>query len=401
MKIRLSKTDAEEGLLARLKSGPAMAAGSFIQRAIRRHDKEFGVHADPPAQPTYPSQIRHANNFDLLRLIFAVMVILSHSFVLIDGNNDRDPLTFFFHGITLGEFAVDGFFLLSGYLIVQSWSMRPDPVAFMKKRVLRIYPGFIVAALISALVVGPLGSDAVQYFSDLKIGKLLKSMLFLKVPAVPPAFNGLPYPTVNGSMWTIFFEFACYAAVMVLGMMGAIRTRRAWLAITLMLFVLGIIHKATHVFPEENFYLPIIRFSNFFFAGGCFYLFSEKMRFKPWLALLCGVLLIIGISNKNMPELILAIAGGYLLFYIAFYQSTTLAQFMSLPDVSYGVYLYGWPVQKLLLWYVPSISSWILFPLSCAVALILGFMSWHFVERPFMEMKTLIGRWKKAGLGYE
>ncbi|RZI40227.1 acyltransferase [Herbaspirillum sp. HC18] len=401
MNFRLSKTDAGARLQARLRSGPAMSAGAVLQRAIRRHDKEFGAHADPPAHRTSLGHVGHANNFDLLRLIFAIMVILSHSFILIDGNNNRDPLTFFFHGITLGEFAVDGFFLLSGYLIVQSWSMRPDPIVFMRKRILRIYPGFIVAALISALVVGPLGADAAQYFSELKIGQFLKSMLLLKVPAVPPAFNTLPYPTVNGSMWTIFFEFTCYTAVLLLGVTGAIRARRAWLAITLLIFLIGVVHKTTHLFPEENFYLPIIRFSNFFFAGGCFFLYPEKIKFKPWMAVLCGMLLLFAISHKDMPELLMALAGGYLLFYAAFYPSQALAHFRSCPDVSYGVYLYGWPVQKLLLWYVPSISSWILFPLSCALALVLGFMSWHLIESPFMEMKPLLGRWKKTGFGYE
>jgi peptidoglycan/LPS O-acetylase OafA/YrhL len=337
-----------------------------------------------------------SNNFDLLRLLFAVLVILSHSFVLIDGKDDRDPLFYLFHGFTLGEFSVDGFFLLSGYLIVQSWKANPSPFKFMRKRILRIYPGFLAAALFSALIVGPMGSHPEQYFSDLNVWQLVKSLVVLKVPAVPPVFHGLPYPTVNGSMWTIFFEFVCYSAVLVLGMMGVIRDRAAWLAITLLIFGIGIMQKAFHVFPEENFYFPVLRFFIYFFAGGCFRLYRERIVFKPWLALACGLFLLVGIGHKGVPDFVAATAGGYLLFYLAFWQSPMLQRFRNYPDVSYGVYLYGWPVQKMLLWYVPLLSPWTLFPLACTLSLILGWMSWYAIEKPFIEMKKPGRAWRKV-----
>jgi peptidoglycan/LPS O-acetylase OafA/YrhL len=341
------------------------------------------------------------NNFDLLRLILAILVILSHSYILMDGKDASDPLAAIFHGVTLGELAVDGFFLLSGYLIVQSWDSEARPVAFLKKRVLRIYPGFIVAALVSALVVGPLGTDASRYFAELDIYKLVKSIAVLKVPAVPATFDGYPFPTVNGSMWTIFFEFLCYMAVLAFGVAGAIRLPRYWLAISLVIVITGIVQKLTHIFPDQNFYLPILRFSTFFFIGGCFYLYREKIRFSPGLALLCGVFLLIGISHKEYPELVLAAGAGYLLFYLAFWRRPALIISGKFPDVSYGVYLYGWPVQKLLLWYVPGITPKLLFVASLAIALGLGMLSWYAIEKPFMKMKNLQWSWKKVRLTYD
>lgn len=358
----------------------------------------------PP--PVAPAQSERANNFDLLRLLLAVLVILSHSYIMFDGRDESDPLASVFHGVTLGELAVDGFFLLSGYLIVQSWEKKPDFLSFMMKRVLRIYPGFIVAALFSALVAGPLGTSAAAYFSQLELFKLVKSMLLLKVPAVPASFESLPFPTVNGSMWTIFFEFLCYLAVAALGLAGAIRNRRYWLMATLLLVALGIVQKAWQVLPAENFYFPALRLSTFFFIGACFYLFREhvpyprRSPFHQALLLACGLLFLIGVSYKALPHVLLAASAGYLLFSAAFWQQPILGWYRKCPDLSYGVYLYGWPVQKLLLWYVPGITPRTLFASALAGSLALGLISWYAIERPFLKLKMIEWRSRRLKVTY-
>lgn len=362
------------------------------------------IHPSPPGLPTARSE--RANNFDLLRLLLAVLVILSHSYIMFDGKDASDPLASIFHGVTLGELAVDGFFLLSGYLIVQSWEKSPDFWSFMMKRILRIYPGFIVAALLSALVVGPLGTTAAAYFSQLELFKLAKSMLLLKVPAVPPSFESLPFPTVNGSMWTIFFEFICYLAVAALGLAGAIRARRYWLMATLLLVALGIAQKVWHFLPAQNFYFPALRLSTFFFIGACFYLFRERVpyprrsSFRPLPLLGCSLLFLVGISYKELPDVILAAGAGYLLFSVAFWQQPILRWYRRFPDMSYGVYLYGWPVQKLLLWYLPGMTPHTLFATSLVGSLALGLISWYAIESPFLKLKTADWRFTKLKVTY-
>ena len=167
--------------------------------------------------------INRSNNFNLLRLLFTALVLLSHSPELVDGNRQREILTNFFGTVSFGELAVDGFFLLSGFLIVQSWQRNPNLSVFIKKRVLRIYPAFIAASLISAFIVGPLGSDPSQYISQFDWLRFFKGIFFLSVPAVPPVFHGQPYPSVNASMWTIAYEFRCYLLVALLGYIGIVR----------------------------------------------------------------------------------------------------------------------------------------------------------------------------------
>src|SRR3977135_675481 len=153
------------------------------------------------------------NNFNFLRLLFASLVLLSHSSELLDGNREREPLFAIFHTISFGDLAVDGFFLLSGYLIVQSWQLNPSWLRFLKKRILRIYPAFIVASLVCAFIVGPLGSDAAAYFRAFDAPTFIRSMFLLYDPITPQVFEGSPAPYVNGAMWTTKHEFRCYLMV--------------------------------------------------------------------------------------------------------------------------------------------------------------------------------------------
>src|ERR1700743_1286518 len=107
-----------------------------------------------------PRPGNEGNNFDSLRLIFAVLVILSHSFPLGRGSNDTEPLSVITNGaLTLGDLSVWGFFVISGFLITQSWLRSSSTGKYLKRRVARIYPGFIVMSLVSALLIVPRALD--------------------------------------------------------------------------------------------------------------------------------------------------------------------------------------------------------------------------------------------------
>lgn len=177
--------------------------------------------------------INKINHFNFIRFVLALMVLLAHSSELIDGNRSRELLTIVFReNFSFGEIAVGGFFILSGFLISKSSHDQPGPAQFFDKRVRRIFPAFIVASLICACVVGPIGAQSIsQYFSDFHPLAFLWSTLKLRQPFVPPVFTGQPYPFVNGSMWTIPIEFACYLGVLAAGILGGFR-RPVCLAIT-------------------------------------------------------------------------------------------------------------------------------------------------------------------------
>jgi peptidoglycan/LPS O-acetylase OafA/YrhL len=335
----------------------------------------------------------HNNNFNFLRLLFASLVLLSHAPEIIDGNRSRELLTRLFGSLSFGEFAVDGFFLLSGYLIVKSWMNEPRPLQYLQKRIFRIYPGFIVASIIGAFIVGPLGAVPSEYFAQFRLWSFIKGVLFLQSTITPPVFAGQSNPAVNSSMWTIFFEFQCYFLVMVLGMIGAARRRSVWLVLSICLLLTFAAHKFGYLplAGERPVVIPLarnmLRLATVFFVGGCFYLFRDKIKFDLRLSLIAIVVLVAGLFWSNAAEIFLATFGGYLLFYVGFAHIPALRKFNEISDISYGLYLYGWPVQKLLLWYWPNLSPWALFILSLAASAALGFISWHMVEKPCLKLK--------------
>ena len=88
-----------------------------------------------------------------------------------------------------------------------------------------------------------------------------------------------------------------------------------------------------------------------------------------------------------MSEIALSILGGYILFWFAFLPVPLLNRFKHHSDISYGLYLYGWPIQKLVLWYLPIHSPWLLFPIAFVFSYACGYLSWNLVERPALKFK--------------
>ena len=133
--------------------------------------------------------------FDVLRIVFATAVILAHAPELIDGDRHRELVGRFTGGrLTLGTLAVDGFFLLSGYLITQSWLRNPSCSDFLKRRITRIVPGYATAYVLSTVLVGLLAPSEPEFFRTL-IGywPWYKNLLLLSPPATPPVLAGAYY----------------------------------------------------------------------------------------------------------------------------------------------------------------------------------------------------------------
>src|SRR5260370_30087885 len=103
---------------------------------------------------------RRANNFDALRLIAALSVVFSHAFLIADGSEAREPFVWLTgNQCILGLVGVFVFFVISGYLVTESWCRNPAPAGFVLRRTLRIYPGLVVNVLVCALLIGPVVSS--------------------------------------------------------------------------------------------------------------------------------------------------------------------------------------------------------------------------------------------------
>ncbi len=344
-----------------------------------------------------PARPVHGDRLNLLRLSFAGAVLFSHCFELIDRGRIHEPLDRLFHTFTAGDLAVDGFFTLSGYLILQSWTSDPHPGRYLARRALRIYPAFLVVTLVCGLVLGPIfGGGAAHYFAQFRPLDFTVGALLLREPVVPPVFIDNPYTDANGSLWTIQYEFMCYVIVLIAGLLA--RNRRVfwwvlWLA-ALALNTLAGDALARIRFPGSRLLLgdepaAFVRFLGFFAAGVLCHLHRDLLRFRAAPAALCAVTVILSLFHLGAAKLLLPIAGAYLLFWFAFRPAadSPLYRFVQRHDLSYGVYLFAWPAQQILIRIFHLQSAWVLLPLAAAASAALGFLSWRWVERPFLALK--------------
>ncbi|MFM5908646.1 MAG: acyltransferase family protein [Novosphingobium sp.] len=343
-----------------------------------------------------PDAARHANAFGFLRLLFASLVIVSHFPQLVDGNAKRELLYSLTGTVGLGGLSVDGFFLISGYLVVSSFCNQPTVVAYLARRLARIVPGFVLACLFCLLVVAPLaGVDYGVIAADWR--QHIATTLILHEPMVPQAFAGTHYPVMNGSMWTIIHEFRCYLVVIVLGLLGAFRWRWSVPVISALLF-LGYEVVSGHIGAPElrraiiaavpvNDADNALRFTGIFLVGSTFYLFRQQIALRPRVALMLAVPLVAimtmrSVFHPGLLEPAFAVLGGYVIFTTAFCVTTgPLARINTRTDISYGVYLYAWPVAKLLLWYWPDMPVALGIAINFALACALGWASWHLIEK--------------------
>jgi len=303
--------------------------------------------------------------------------------------------------MSFGEVGVDGFFLVSGYLITLSLLQSKSNPEYLLKRVLRIYPGYVAAYLLSLFVVGCLAGGTVADLHSVLHFKLLEHLLFLDKPELASAFQNLPKPYLSGTMWSLSYEFRCYCVLMILGASGVLRSRKVVLVITaILLQALVCIHlnpvfihdigisiapALLHLMGDP---MLDIRCCTLFFCGSCFFLFSDKIIFRSSGAIVAFAVLLNFMFAFQFAEAAYAVLGGYILFWFALsVKSDLIARVGARNDLSYGIYLYAWPIQNLVILHFRHISPWLLFLISLPLAAALAFASWVCVERPFLRLK--------------
>jgi len=335
------------------------------------------------------------NGFDAARLVLATLVVFEHSYYLPFNSYAHEPLFVWSRGqIDFGGVAVDFFFVLSGFLITRSWILTGSPVRYLRKRIARICPGFFLASLLTIMIAAASAESIAMFLSTLDIPGTIVRILSLHQPGVS-AFPDNPMKgVIDGPLWTIRFEFDCYLIVAALGTLGLLGRP----AVTALFVMFG----ASYVL-QSNGYLPFhiidqgplaILISNpilwprlftYFLAGACFYLWRDLIPKSAAVAIACA--LAIGLTVAfGWAELALVIAGTYLLFFVAL-------SIVAVPrirgrrlDLSYGIYLYGFPIQQIIIacsgqTITPIPLFAIALPVTCLVAL----LSWIFVERPALQ----------------
>lgn len=344
------------------------------------------------------------NAFDALRFFAAFSVLFSHSYALY-GLPEPRPIADY----KLGSIAVFIFFAISGFLVTQSWVRDPAFQRFALRRSLRIFPGLFVVVVLSTFLLGPFVSshNYLSYFSSVDTWKYFFSNIFAISGNVslPGVFEENQYQNiVNDSLWTLRYEISMY---LILAICGAFLPRErlpilcvslavAFGAIWALLTLKGIKH-LTLPFPFVwriglSFDLvELSRLGSFFFIGACVFLFRNFLIVSPVLALILSVTVLFS-ANQLIGTFLLWLAVPYAVIVGAYRLPRFLCRLFSGNDISYGVYIYAFPVQQLisLLFFKSGISWFWAFSASAGLTIVLAFISWIYIERPALELKSMI-----------
>jgi peptidoglycan/LPS O-acetylase OafA/YrhL len=344
--------------------------------------------------------VERRNNFDALRLAAAGAVVFSHSFLLSQGRQDNEPLMLLTGGqATLGVVGVFVFFVLSGFLVTQSFETTASPWHFAAKRALRIYPGYAVCLLLCAMVLGPLVSALRlrDYLASAGSWDFVLSNLMLNVE-----HNGLPGVRftgfaiggiVDGPLWSLPCEIVMYALVLALGVLRLLR-----LPALLPLLALGLACLWLDTAQSVYFIGSVGWLLGFFVAGMILYKLRATRLFDRRLALLALAGLAASVP-LHLFILLFPLAGAYLVIYLALEPRLPVIPAARLGDLSYGLYIYGWPVQQALLYASGGrLAWWQLFPLALMVTSAIAWLSWHLVEQPALSLKPRAAAPAVAGI---
>jgi peptidoglycan/LPS O-acetylase OafA/YrhL len=332
------------------------------------------------------------NSIAFLRFALAALVVLHHAFVL---NGRAAPLEASTGGqADLGIIAVTGFFVLSGFLIARS-ATRTHPARYLWHRALRILPAFWVCLIVCAALFGPIfwlhehgtfdGYLSIQDGSP--VGFVLANAgLYIHQTTVDTVLDTNPYKhAINGSLWTLSYEATWYLITGVLAVIGILGRR--WLALLVVggLAVAALTSGSTPLgsVPLLGYGL-ISRFGPAFCLGILAYVWRHRIPLNDRLAIVAVILMIVSGLTRTVP-LVGVPALAYALLWASW--RLPLRHFDARFDLSYGLYIYAFPVQQLLAMLgsrrLPTLVD---FVLVLAITSALAVVSAVVVEQPALRL---------------
>ena len=328
------------------------------------------------------------NNFDVLRLVAAMAVLVSHSWVLC---GHVEPV---FAGDTFGGLGVTVFFAISGFLVARSWHLDARPVAFAVKRVLRLWPGLVAVLLLSAYVLGPavttLSLD--DYFSTHVSSYVVSNVALQTTYTLPGVFHSNPFPdAVNGSLWTLPIEVKAYLLILVLGFTRLLS--RAWvvaLVFALLVWVLVMPRADRPRIVAHWLEGPIqTRFVIVFVGAALLYALRDRIPLKGLIALVAAAAAWFTHSaGSGVHAAVWGLTIPYLVVFVAYRTPAALRKLTRPGDVSYGIYVWAFPVQQTIVHLLGGSAAPVgLLALSAPVTYGIALGSWRLVEAPALRLK--------------
>lgn len=348
---------------------------------------------------------RRYNNINILRFVAALMVLGGH----LSTQLAISPIPFI--GDTSNAIGVKIFFLLGGYLITKSWRSDPHPLRYAVKRGLRIWPALAVCTLLAVFVAGPLLTtlSLQEYFAGgafLYLRNLRLDIVF----SLPGVFAGNPLPyEFNGSLWSLPVEVAMYLLVpllcLILDRIPSPRVQRfAAGGIAVAACLLEMLR--ARFFPTWTQMVYSIELSQLsvllpYYMIGLFFAYAEPRKYlnvqTAAVLLLAAPMLQYGLFTARLASFIVL---SYAVYALAFCPQPQFGQAFEKAEISYGMYLYGFPIQQAVIYLLGrsgvATHYMLCFVLSTALTMVAAWLSYRFVEKPALDLsKKLVVRLKK------
>ncbi len=350
----------------------------------------------PEGAGTETDPLFGANHFTVLRWFLASAVVVGHAWLIPTGYEPSRVYKW-----TFSYLAVNGFFILSGLLIAKSLATRQDIKGYARSRILRIYPALILLLLTLLIVFGPLfGRPAgAAYLAQSEPWAYVVRVLFMGDSETGPGgvFHASPDPIFNGALWTIRYEVMAYMFAGLGFYLGALKNR--WITLAA-LASSQLVYFALQFTPLAELVsggvISLFRFTTTFLIGMTLWHFP-RLRRPGWIgvsAVLVGFILLGWTSvGELFANLLLAAA----LMQIGLVETPSL-RIAQMPDYSYGIYIWHYPVLQSVIILNPNISPLMLLVTSAPIILTFSSASWHLIEKPALKLKRF-GRMAKQVSG--
>jgi len=331
---------------------------------------------------------RKNNNLDIFRLLAASLVIYGHSNAIVTSGHVDDFVYRLIGYDYSGGLSVKLFFFLSGLVVTNSLIKNNSLSHFVISRVFRIFPALIVTIVISAIIIGPVLSSisGINYFMDNRFIKYIYDNIILNTNYnLPGLFSSNHSSTVNGSIWSIPYEVYCYLMLGCLYVFGVMAERKISTVI-IFFIILDCATGNRYLFnwiPSSNHDLKFLPLC--FSFGVLLSIWQDHIKINSKLVISSWVFYLVYFNNEVRESV----------FYVCFFMSVVYLSSTKLllkakikNDFSYGIYLWGWPTQQIIISILPKISSIELTLMSVPICATLGLISWLMIEKP----SILIGR---------
>lgn len=331
------------------------------------------------------------NNLNLLRAVAASSVIFSHSTVLVTGAFDSEPLRPTL-GMSLGDIAVDIFFIVSGLLVTGSIARKNQIAGYAMARVRRIYPGLLAMLLIVNLPVGLWLTTLPwrEYLGSWELRTNFFHNLFLIKQAwtsLPGVVADAPWPhAINGSLWTLTYEVRMYIWLGAIWALARLFRNRHAAAFQALVVATWIVSYVAFLFAEHGRAGdPVPRLVLMFSSGALLYTLKERISID-WKT--CGVVAGILFASWWQDALFRPAYGlfaPYLVLVAAYLPSGFIRRYNDVGDYSFGLYIYAFPIQQILVKFRPDDPPIANALLSLAATTVFAWLSWHLIESRFLH----------------